>query len=570
MPTDSPTPTTRTTIGTLLCRVIVPLWLVAGALFKLSDLNPNVLPPPVKSVVFALGDMLNADLADWLVLNMRAMIAVELTFVVIMVLVPRLARVAAISMLSLFCVVLVAELWGTVQSAKFQKEGVASLLEPCGCFGAWSPPTIVTFMIDLALLVGCLVCPQGPRARSIPSAGLATAALGASLVLGPAVAFGRPAKTIVAPPQPDASATQQTNPAGTDPTGTDSTGQTATKPTETPAAPAAAATPWPAMPTKLAPTYVILDKRAIGKPFASLPTAGLLAAQVPADIQTGRKTFVFYRENCDHCFEMMNKHFAGKVGNPTYSIKVPDSTGGKTYPNPCKECTTWELPKGPDYMIETPMVMTLVDGVIAAICKDSDKPGAIEATLNAWLPGHEKDAAVPGMVLAPMPTAGGAPAAATPAPAAASKPFPPMPSKLEAYYAPEFEKWAGKRLDELDLPLIINRPIPIDLQKGEVVLFFYRTDCEHCEQVLNDHFAGPLTAPTLLVSIPDSMGDPFPNPCNDCKLTALVTGPTYVIETPVLVVAKDGVVQHVLAGPQNDNPDDVKAVLPKTAAKPAS
>lgn len=547
----------RTTIGTLLCRVIVPLWLVAGALFKLSDLNPNVLPGPVKDVVLNLGDMMSAEPATWLVTNMRAMIAVELALVGIMLLVPRLARPAAIAILTLFCVVLAFELANTVQSASFKKKGFASLLEPCGCFGAWSPPTIVTFMIDCTLLIGTLACPQGPRARRTPGNGIAAIALVASLLVGPAIAFGKPAKTIEAPPSADPKqpSGQETppNPEKIPPTG------------HTP--PAAATTPWPAMPTKLAPTYVILDKRAIGKPFASLPTAGLLAQQVPADIQTGRKTFVFYRETCDHCFEMMNKHFSGKLATPTYSIKVPDSTGGKVYTNPCKDCVKWELPKGPDYMIETPMVMTIVDGMIAAICKDAEKPGALDATLNAWLPGHEKDAAVPGMVLAPMPAAGGstAPANAPPA-AAASKPFPPMPTKLEAYYAPDFDKWTGKRLDELDLPLIITRPLPLDVNAGEVVILFYRVDCEHCEQVLNDHFSGVLTAPTLLVAVPDAAGTPFQNPCNDCKRTSLVQGPTYVIETPVLVVAKDGVVQHVLAGSQNDNPDDVKAVLPKATA----
>jgi hypothetical protein len=557
----------RPWVGTILCRFVVPAWLLTGAAFKLSDLNPNLLPPPVRDVVNAMGGAVGADPAKWLVLNMQLMVAVELALVAIMVLVPKFARITAIAILSLFCVILVAELVEKVQSAAFAREGIASLLKPCGCFGAWSPPTIVTFMIDLALLIGCLVCAQGPRARTLPGPTIANAAALASLVVAPVVVFMQPERVVVAPPQAQDGTSQQAeaaNPPATD-------GTTAAPPAPAVAPPAnAPAVAWPAMPAKLAPTYVILDKRAVGTPFASLPVAGLLAQQVPADIQSGRKTFIFYRENCDHCFEVTNKHFAGEVANPTYSIKVPDSTGGKTYPNPCATCTKWELPKGPDYMIETPMIMTIVDGTIAAICKDADKPGALEATMNAWLPGADgspaKKEGVPGMVLAPPPAAPGAGAAtAPPAVAPATKPFPPMPSKLEAYYAPQFDKWPGKRLDELDLPLIIERPIPVDLQNGEVVLFFYRIDCDHCAMVLTDHFSGPLTAPTLLVSIPDATGDAFDNPCSGCSKAALVGGPIYVIETPVLVVAKDGVVQHVLSGGQNDNPDDVKAVLPKAA-----
>ena len=554
----------RPWVGTILCRFVVPAWLLTGAAFKLSDLNPNLLPPPVRDVVNAMGGAVGADPAKWLVLNMQLMVAVELALVAIMVLVPKFARITAIAILSLFCVILVAELVEKVQSAAFAREGIASLLKPCGCFGAWSPPTIVTFMIDLALLIGCLVCAQGPRARTLPGPTIANAAALASLVVAPIVVFMQPERVVVAPPQAQDGTSQQAeaaNPPATD-------GTTAAPAVAPPAN--ATAVAWPAMPAKLAPTYVILDKRAVGTPFASLPVAGLLAQQVPADIQSGRKTFIFYRENCDHCFEVTNKHFAGEVANPTYSIKVPDSTGGKTYPNPCTKCTKWELPKGPDYMIETPMIMTIVDGTIAAICKDTDKPGALEATMNAWLPGADgspaKKEGVPGMVLAPPPAAPGAGAAtAPPAVAPATKPFPPMPSKLEAYYAPQFDKWPGKRLDELDLPLIIERPIPVDLQNGEVVLFFYRIDCDHCAMVLTDHFSGPLTAPTLLVSIPDATGDAFDNPCSGCSKAALVGGPIYVIETPVLVVAKDGVVQHVLSGGQNDNPDDVKAVLPKAA-----
>jgi hypothetical protein len=572
LPANSdPSPSRRASIGTLLIRVIVPLWLVAGALFKLSDLNPNVLPQPVKDVVFMMEDWVTMSRGDWLVFNMRAMIAVEIVLFVIMLLVPKLARTAAIAILTLFCVVMAVELLGDMQSAKFKKDGLAALLKPCGCFGAWSPPTIVTFLIDLALLIGCIACPQSARARRTPSASAAMAALVGSLILGPAIAFGRPEKTIEMPQDPTNGNGQghQTPGQVSPPTnsGTNNgTGETTppTKGTDTP--PPAASQVWPAFPTKLAPNYFIVEKKAVGQTLASLPIAPLLAKSVPADFSVGRKTLIFYRDTCDNCFELMNKHFGGKLTTPTYSIQIPDSAGGKTHSNPCKECVQWELPKGPDYILQAPLVMTIVDGTIAAICKDPDKPGAFEATMNAWAPGHEKATAVDGMFLAPMPAAGtesaSSPGAAVAVPA--SKPFPPMPA-LETVYAPDPGTWTGKRLDELDLPLIISRPIPLDLNRGDVIVMFYRVDCEHCEAVIIEHFAGTLPAPTLLVAIPDALGQPFNNPCTECLNATLPPGPTYVVETPVLVIARDGVVKHVFSGQESENIDEVRAALPKPA-----
>ena len=556
----------RSAIGTALIRVIVPLWLVAGALFKLSDLNPNVLPAPVKDVVFATEDWVSLSRGDWLIYSMQAMVAVELVLVGMMILVPKLARPAAIFILTLFCLVLAFELANELQSSKFKKEGFAALLKPCGCFGAWSPPTIVTFMIDASLLVGCLVCPQSPKARAFPSARTATVALVLSLILGPTVAFARSKPAIEVVPTPNGTTEEGATKPNDPPTQPNNGSQTPPAPPTNPQA-NPAAEPWPAYPAKLNPNYFIAEKKSVGKPLASLPIAPLLAKVVPADFRTGRKTLILYRNTCDHCFDLMNTRFSGKLSTPTYSIQIPDSAGGKTYPNPCAECVKWELPTGPDYVIQSPLIMTIVDGVIAAICKDTDKPGALDATLQAWAPGHEKDSAVDGMLLAPMPAAapsGGDAGAGTAKPAA--KAFPPMP-KLESVYAPDTNTWEGKRLDELDLPLIITRPIPLDLNSGEVVVMFYRVDCEHCEAVIIEHFAGDLGSPTLLVSIPDAMGDAFDNPCTECLKAALPAGPTYVVETPIVVVAKDGVVKHVFAGAQTENVEELRDALPKATGK---
>ena len=41
-----------------ICRLAVPLWLLAGAIYKLIERNPKLLPPPVFSVVQSMDGFL--------------------------------------------------------------------------------------------------------------------------------------------------------------------------------------------------------------------------------------------------------------------------------------------------------------------------------------------------------------------------------------------------------------------------------------------------------------------------------------------------------------------------------
>ena len=62
---------TTAVIGVLLCRVIVPAWVLAGAIFKLAEMNPNLLPPPVLSTTGWIGSSLGQDPVVWLGFSMR-------------------------------------------------------------------------------------------------------------------------------------------------------------------------------------------------------------------------------------------------------------------------------------------------------------------------------------------------------------------------------------------------------------------------------------------------------------------------------------------------------------------
>ena len=86
------------TIGLILVRVIVPLWVLAGALFKITERSPKLLPNDFLHQVNTLG----LDLY-WV---LAVLIAIEFIAVTIMLLVPKYARLMAIFMLGAFCLVL--------------------------------------------------------------------------------------------------------------------------------------------------------------------------------------------------------------------------------------------------------------------------------------------------------------------------------------------------------------------------------------------------------------------------------------------------------------------------------
>jgi hypothetical protein len=532
-------------IGTALVRFVVPAWLLAGALFKLFSLDPRLLPKPVFELVKSVANGIGADFGPFLMLSYRSMVGVELILVGVMLLVPKLARSAAIFILSVFVVVLLAEMWGIYQGRDFAQKGFSAFLEPCGCFGSASPPALLTFLIDAALLAGVIIFRPGRLGRTMPGYPVSAIALVASIVVGTGLAFGKQQKAIELPAD-----------FGHDIAIADE-----------PAAPAAEPTlvvdevrPWPPAPAKLKPTYFINEKRALGQRLDAQDVALIISRPLPEDINRGRWHLVFYRKDCDHCFEILNKHFSGTLPAPTLAVEIPDSKG-RPYPMPCKECRQHTLAKGPDYVLPAPLVMTVMDGVIVGISKDVDKPGAVEAVLAAGLPGAK---AVDGALIletavAPPATA---PATAPPAPAAAAPSFPAPPSRLEAFYAPEFEKWVGQRFDAQPFALLMRRPLPIDPNRGSVCIVYYREDCEHCHQLLQDHFANELPMPTIAVAIPDS--DPrnaLEMPCERCARATLVQGPTYVVETPVLIVLKEGIVQCVLVGRGVDDPAAVDACL---------
>lgn len=339
------------TVGSLVSRVVVPAWVFAGATFKLFERDPLLLPPPVISVVRELGSALGADLPTFLMFSMRAMIGVEFAAVAVMVLFPRLSRIVAAAILSLFLVILAAVLW-----QGYQKGGMQGMLSDCGCFGSKGPPAPVIFLIDAGLLAAVLAFRVPLSAHWIKIQNRMAAITAAVALAGIAVAFAVPPRGMATPP------------ASADSGGSD---------------PAAVAGPWsmPAPPPE--PFYFDKFENWVGKPFAGQPLARQIVRPVPAGIDQGRWHVVLYRADCEVCHELLETYFSGELETPVLAIEIPDTDPAGAMEMPCVHCTLASFPKGPSYVITTPVLLTMVDGTVVCACEDVNDEAKLAECLDA-------------------------------------------------------------------------------------------------------------------------------------------------------------------------------------------
>lgn len=179
----------------------------------------------------------------------------------------------------------------------------------------------------------------------------------------------------VFPKSSGGSAAAPTAPATTPPAA--ETTPTETKPTE-----AKTTGTWPGPPATLKSFYVADFGQAVGKPLAELPFALLMENKLPADFLKGRWIVVFFREDCDHCYELLATHFTGKLKYPTLTVAIPDADPNGILGNPCDECAKVSLVKGPNYVIATPVVLAINDGVVECVVENVDDMAALEACLK--------------------------------------------------------------------------------------------------------------------------------------------------------------------------------------------
>jgi len=338
-------------IDAVLLRGLIPLWVLAGAVFKLIERNPGLLPSQM--IEWAK----NNDRLDWTSPFMRLAIAVEIVAAALMIFVPRLSRTVAIAILTLFCVILINEI----------RAGATS----CGCMGNVTIPPSVMLAIDGSMLLAAITlgimrmrksAPAPTAAARSGSMGVVIAAVLSVVGVTLAVAVPERTATEVVHPIDNGQGANATNNTGTTPdNGKD----------PTPAPPAqnvpegAIANP---NPTAL-PGYYMTSSPAswIGKPATDIDLIKLMRFW-PEDIATGTRHIIFYSRTCDHCEMMFYDHLVYPQDLPITVVEIPyDRTrlrGSAAWEMPEADVQMLSLPIGPDWVMTPPIIITIQDGVV--------------------------------------------------------------------------------------------------------------------------------------------------------------------------------------------------------------
>ncbi len=321
---------TRRALALGLAQVVVPLWLLAGAVLKILDASPSHLPVPIIKGAGAVGLELGFIL--------HFTIAVELIVAGVMWLLPRLSRPVGIVMLAGFLPVLAAE--------------VAMGASSCGCFGAVEIHPGVTLTMDLGFLLGLWWLGRGvePLATTAAQPTWRVLAAGLWILISVGLAFGLVTAAPVTQVESDAVS--------------------------------ASAGP---VDGYYLPTY----DQWIGRPWEEVPIAAWIQG-ASSELSEGTRFVLFYRKDCEHCHELMEAFFTGPLAVPTTAVAVPDRGGFPTVGTlsfPCDQCDRAELPSGVDWFLQTPVLVRLADGIVECAAEvTADKPECLAWKRVGMLP----------------------------------------------------------------------------------------------------------------------------------------------------------------------------------------
>jgi hypothetical protein len=316
-------------IGFLLTRVIVPLWVMSGALMKLVEKSPKLLPKNIWTNALEQG-------VDLYIL-LFVLISLEFFAIAVMFFLPRFARFMAIWMLGAFCLILIGEILAGNTA--------------CGCLGAYSPSPYAMLAIDATLLILVLLFrPPSYEVGWLPKSNLIVAALFtviATVVTGVIILSQRapePAPPVVVDGAPDG---------GTE-----------------------AVTP---VPGPVRPAYFGLpDTQSLaGQRFRDTELAGLIEG-LTADIEMGPQYVILFSRSCEHCQELLETHVGGPTAVPLTLVAIPEAKEGFDESswldmNYCVDCATQlEMATGVDYLITPPLLIALAEGEVVCVAEVSD------------------------------------------------------------------------------------------------------------------------------------------------------------------------------------------------------
>ena len=303
-------------LGQILSRVLVPGWVLTGALFKLHEASPRLLP---RETILNGADTLGIDLY----LLLAVLIGLEFFAVAVMLCISRLARPMAIFILSVFCLILIGEM-------------ALGNLSSCGCLGGNSPPPWMILLIDGGLLFGVvifdpsrLIPARPPRWPIVPA--LVVTIGGFVLSFMTVLPIGQPkVQPPVSGPVPDGVV-----------------------------APA----------TTLPPYWFPPDVATwVGKPWTDVDLISYMDPK-PSGLDSGTRYIVFYNRTCDHCEDMFREDLVDpQLADMVTAIEVPDSKERFRSPNawvmPFNDAELLALPVGCDWIMTTPLALRIVDGVV--------------------------------------------------------------------------------------------------------------------------------------------------------------------------------------------------------------
>ena len=302
--------------GVLLVRLIVPAWILFGAVHKTIGGTPKSLPRSILDGGGILGFQNHHIL-------LAVLVCVEFFFVGIMLFTPKFARLAAMVILSTFLIVLSIEMFGYGN------------FESCGCFGEKSLSPVTMFAIDFALLFG--IAFLRPRIGTLHTNKGTLAPIAAALFI--LLAWMFTVNSILFSEKND-------NGNNADPQ-------------------------LPALPSSWYPRHL---SDWIGKSVDDIDLFTWVK-EWPREIHSGKQYVIFYSLTCDHCEALFYAYFEFPT-IPTTLVAVPESTDGFNYDgafeNPCDDCDKAELRIGTDWIIGTPLLVAIENGIVKCAVENED------------------------------------------------------------------------------------------------------------------------------------------------------------------------------------------------------
>jgi hypothetical protein len=294
--------------GLILIRLIVPAWIIFGALQKALGGTPKSLPRSILDAGSAFG------INDHFLL-LASLVSIEFCFVAFMLFSPKLAKLSGIVMLVTFLIVLSVEMFGYGNFVS------------CGCFGKQSLSPMAMFAIDFSLLLGILFIKPITAKYALDKGNRSLLLVPTFIIIACLFTFNtvmnhKPVTTTF---------------------------------NDTPETISLPASWYP----KDITTWV-------GKDINSIDLFDWVK-EWPHDIREGKQYVIFYSLTCDHCEALLWAHFEFPT-IPTTLVAIPQSTDSFNYDgsfeNPCLDCSTTELLLGTDWIIGTPLLVAIENGVV--------------------------------------------------------------------------------------------------------------------------------------------------------------------------------------------------------------